>query len=128
MGIQLIEAARKHSVEEAVVLGTICACPKFTPLPFSGDDRWNGYPEETNAPYGIAKKALLVQCQAYREQYGTNAIFLLPVNLYGPGDNFDPQTSHVIPAWCGSASRPGRPGAGKWCFGEMAAPRANFYT
>jgi GDP-L-fucose synthase len=98
MGIQLIEAARKHSVEKTVVLGTICAYPKFTPLPFSEDDLWNGYPEETNAPYGIAKKALLVQCQAYREQYGMNAIFLLPVNLYGPGDNFDPQTSHVIPA------------------------------
>jgi GDP-L-fucose synthase len=80
------------------VLGTICAYPKFTPLPFSEDDLWNGYPEETNAPYGIAKKALLVQCQAYRQQYGMNAIFLLPVNLYGPRDNFDPQSSHVIPA------------------------------
>jgi GDP-L-fucose synthase len=98
MGIQLIEAARKHSVEKTVVLGTICAYPKFTPLPFSEDELWNGYPEETNAPYGIAKKALLVQCQAYRQQFGMNAIFLLPVNLYGPGDNFDPQTSHVIPA------------------------------
>jgi GDP-L-fucose synthase len=98
MGIQLIEAARKHSAEKTVVLGTICAYPKFTPLPFSEDDLWNGYPEETNAPYGIAKKALLVQTQAYRQQYGMNAIFLLPVNLYGPGDNFDPQTSHVIPA------------------------------
>ena len=98
MGVQLIEAARKHAVEKTVVLGTICAYPKFTPLPFSEDDLWNGYPEETNAPYGIAKKALLVQCQAYRQQYGLNAIFLLPVNLYGPGDNFDPQTSHVIPA------------------------------
>ena len=98
MGIQLIEAARMHGVEKTVVLGTICAYPKFTPLPFSEDDLWNGYPEETNAPYGIAKKALLVQCQAYREQYGMNAIFLLPVNLYGPGDNFDPQTSHVLPA------------------------------
>ena len=98
MGIQLIEAARKHALEKVVVLGTICAYPKFTPLPFSEDDLWNGYPEETNAPYGIAKKALLVQCQAYRQQYGMNAIFLLPVNLYGPADNFDPQTSHVIPA------------------------------
>jgi GDP-L-fucose synthase len=98
MGVQLIEAARKNGVEKTVILGTICAYPKFTPLPFSEDDLWNGYPEETNAPYGIAKKALLVQCQAYRQQYGMNAIFLLPVNLYGPGDNFDPQTSHVIPA------------------------------
>jgi len=98
MGIQLIEAARKYSVEKTVVLGTICAYPKFTPVPFSEDDLWNGYPEETNAPYGIAKKALLVQSQAYRQQYGMNIIFLLPVNLYGPRDNFEPQTSHVIPA------------------------------
>jgi len=81
-----------------VVLGTICAYPKFTPVPFREEDLWNGYPEETNAPYGIAKKALLVQCQAYREQYGMNAVFLLPVNLYGPRDNFDPHSSHVIPA------------------------------
>ncbi len=98
MGIQLIEAARRHGIEKTVVLGTICAYPKFTPAPFREEDLWNGYPEETNAPYGIAKKALLVQCQAYREQYGLNAIFLLPVNLYGPGDNFDPESSHVIPA------------------------------
>ena len=98
MGIQLIEAARRHAVEKTVVLGTICAYPKFTPVPFREEDLWNGYPEETNAPYGIAKKALLVQCQAYREQYGMNAIFLLPVNLYGPGDNFDLESSHVIPA------------------------------
>lgn len=98
MGVQLIEAARQYGVEKTVVLGTICAYPKFTPVPFSEDQLWNGYPEETNAPYGIAKKALLVQCQAYRQQYGMNAIFLLPVNLYGPGDNFEPQTSHVIPA------------------------------
>lgn len=98
MGIQLIEAARKHSVEKTVILGTICAYPKFTPVPFSEDELWNGYPEETNAPYGIAKKALLVQSQAYRQQYGMNIVFLLPVNLYGPRDNFEPQTSHVIPA------------------------------
>ncbi len=98
MGIQVIEAARRHAVEKIVVLGTICAYPKFTPVPFCEDDLWNGYPEETNAPYGIAKKALLVQCQAYREQYGLNAVFLLPVNLYGPRDNFDPHSSHVIPA------------------------------
>ncbi len=98
MGIQLIEACRRHQVEKTVVLGTICAYPKFTPLPFAETRLWDGYPEETNAPYGIAKKALLVQCQAYRAQYGMNAIFLLPVNLYGPGDNFDPDSSHVIPA------------------------------
>ena len=98
MGIQLIEAARRHGVEKTVVLGTICAYPKFTPVPFREEDLWNGYPEETNAPYGLAKKVLLVQCQAYREQYGMNAIFLLPVNLYGPGDNFDLDSSHVIPA------------------------------
>jgi len=98
MGIQLIEAARRHGVEKTVVLGTICAYPKLTPVPFCEEDLWNGYPEETNAPYGIAKKALLVQCQSYREQYGMNAIFLLPVNLYGPGDNFDLESSHVVPA------------------------------
>jgi len=98
MGIQLIEAARRYEVEKTVVLGTICAYPKFTPVPFREEELWNGYPEETNAPYGVAKKALLVQCQSYREQYGTNAIFLLPVNLYGPGDNFDLHSSHVIPA------------------------------
>jgi GDP-L-fucose synthase len=98
MGIQLIEAARHYKTQKTVVLGTICAYPKFTPVPFCEGDLWNGYPEETNAPYGVAKKALLVQCQAYRQQYGMNAIFLLPVNLYGPGDNFDLKTSHVIPA------------------------------
>ncbi|HEV7891910.1 MAG TPA: GDP-L-fucose synthase [Pyrinomonadaceae bacterium] len=98
MGAQLIEGARVNGVEKFVQVGTICAYPKFTPLPFSEEHLWDGYPEETNAPYGIAKKALLVQCQAYRDQYGMNAIYLLPVNLYGPGDNFDPATSHVIPA------------------------------
>lgn len=98
MGIQLIDAARRYGVEKTVVIGTICAYPNVTPLPFRELDLWNGYPEETNAPYGVAKKALLVQCQSYREQYGMNAIFLLPVNLYGPGDNFDPASSHVIPA------------------------------
>lgn len=98
MGIQLIEAARRYNTEKAVVLGTVCAYPKFAPIPFREEDLWAGYPEETNAPYGIAKKALLVQCQAYRQQYGTNAIFLLPVNLYGPRDSFDLETSHVIPA------------------------------
>jgi GDP-L-fucose synthase len=98
MGVQLMEGARHHSVEKFVQLGTVCAYPKFAPVPFNEDDLWNGYPEETNAPYGIAKKALLVQAQGYREQYGLNAIYLLPVNLYGPGDNFDPASSHVIPA------------------------------
>jgi len=98
MGIRLIEEARRRGVEKVLVAGTVCAYPKFTPVPFREDDLWNGYPEETNAPYGIAKKALLVQCQGYREQYGLNSIYLLPVNLYGPGDNFDPESSHVIPA------------------------------
>jgi GDP-L-fucose synthase len=98
MGLQLMEYAYRHGVEKFVQLGTICAYPKFTPVPFKEEDLWNGYPEETNAPYGLAKKMLLVQAQAYREQYGFNAIYLLPVNLYGPADNFDLQTSHVIPA------------------------------
>ncbi|MHC4619187.1 MAG: GDP-L-fucose synthase family protein [Planctomycetota bacterium] len=98
MGVQLIEQARLRNIEKFVAIGTICAYPKFTPVPFREEDLWNGYPEETNAPYGLAKKMLLVQSQAYRAQYGFNSIFLLPVNLYGPGDNFDPATSHVIPA------------------------------
>jgi len=98
MGIQMIEAARQEDVEKCVVVGTICAYPKFTPVPFREEDLWNGYPEETNAPYGLAKKMLLVQSQAYRQQYGFNSIYLLPVNLYGPGDNFNPESSHVIPA------------------------------
>jgi len=98
MGIQLIEEARLHAIEKFVQVGTICAYPKFTPVPFKEEDLWNGYPEETNAPYGLAKKMLLVQLQAYRQEYGFNGIYLLPVNLYGPGDNDDPVTSHVIPA------------------------------
>ncbi|MCX6898338.1 MAG: GDP-L-fucose synthase [Verrucomicrobia bacterium] len=98
MGIEIIEQARQFQLPKLVVAGTICAYPKFTPIPFREEELWNGYPEETNAPYGIAKKALLVQCQAYRQEYGLNAIFLLPVNLYGPRDNFDPASSHVIPA------------------------------
>ena len=98
MGLHLIEAARRHGTAKVVVLGTICAYPKFTPVPFQEKDLWNGYPEETNVSYGVAKRALLVQCQAYHEQYGMNAIYLLPVNLYGPGDNFDLESSHVIPA------------------------------
>jgi len=98
MGAQLIEVGRQVGVEKFVSLGTICCYPKLTPVPFKEEDLWNGYPEETNAPYGLAKKMLLVQSQAYRQQYGFNSIFLMPVNLYGPGDNFDPQSSHVIPA------------------------------
>jgi GDP-L-fucose synthase len=98
MGIELIEAARLAGVRKVATVGTICAYPKFTPVPFREDDLWNGYPEETNAPYGIAKKALLVMGQAYRQEYGLDAIYLLPVNLYGPRDDFDPATSHVIPA------------------------------
>jgi GDP-L-fucose synthase len=98
MGIELMEQARLAGVAKFVGVGTVCSYPKFTPVPFREDDLWNGYPEETNAPYGLAKKMLLVQGQAYRDQYGFNAIHLLPVNLYGPGDNFDPASSHVIPA------------------------------
>ena len=98
MGVQLMEEARLRHIEKFVAIGTICAYPKFTPVPFKEKDLWHGYPEETNAPYGLAKKMLLVQSQAYRQQYGFNSIFLLPVNLYGPRDNFDPRTSHVIPA------------------------------
>ncbi len=98
MGTQLIHAAYQAQIEKFVCVGTICAYPKFTPVPFKEEDLWNGYPEETNAPYGVAKKALLVQLQAYRQQYGFNGIYVLPVNLYGPADNFDPNSSHVIPA------------------------------
>ena len=98
MGVELMEQARLRGVAKFVAVGTVCAYPKFTPVPFKEDDIWNGYPEETNAPYGLAKKMLLVQAQAYRQQYGFNAIYLLPVNLYGPGDSFDPSKSHVIPA------------------------------
>ncbi len=98
MGVQMMEQGRLNGIDKFVAIGTICAYPKFTPVPFKEAELWNGYPEETNAPYGLAKKMLLVQAQSYRQQYGFNAIYLLPVNLYGPGDNFNPQTSHVIPA------------------------------
>ena len=98
MGVQLIEQGRLRGLSKFVAIGTVCSYPKFTPAPFREEDLWNGYPEETNAPYGLAKKMLLVQSQAYRQEYGFNSIFLLPVNLYGPGDNFDPASSHVIPA------------------------------
>jgi GDP-L-fucose synthase len=98
MGMQMMEIGRQIGIEKFVAIGTICAYPKFTPVPFKEENLWDGYPEETNAPYGLAKKMLLVQAQSYRQQYGFNAIYLLPVNLYGPRDNFDPETSHVIPA------------------------------
>jgi GDP-L-fucose synthase len=98
MGVHMIEQARVHKIHKFVQIGTVCAYPKFTPVPFKEENLWNGYPEETNAPYGVAKKALLVMCQSYRAQYGLNAIYLLPVNLYGPRDNFHAETSHVIPA------------------------------
>lgn len=112
MGVQLIEEARLHGVAKFVGVGTICSYPKHTPVPFKEDDLWNGYPEETNAPYGLAKKMLLVQAQAYRQQYGFNGITLLPVNLYGPRDNFDPASSHVIPALIRKAIEARESGAG----------------
>jgi GDP-L-fucose synthase len=111
IGVQLIEEGRLYGIEKFVCIGTICAYPKFTPVPFKEENLWNGYPEETNAPYGIAKKVLFVQLRAYRQQYGFNGIYLLPVNLYGPNDNFDPRTSHVIPALikkCFDAIREGK--------------------
>jgi len=117
MGTQLLEEARHHGVQKFVAIGTVCAYPNFTRAPFREDDLWNGYPEETNAPYGLAKKMMLVQSQAYRQQYGFNSIFLLPVNLYGPGDNFDPQTSHVIPALirkCAEAVETGQDSITAW--------------
>ena len=129
MGIQLMEQARLAGVEKFVTIGTVCSYPKFTPVPFHEDDLWNGYPEETNAPYGIAKKALLVQGQAYRQQYGFNVIHLIPVNLYGPYDNFDPASSHVIPALikkCVDAREAGDPFIEVW--GTGAASREFIYV
>jgi GDP-L-fucose synthase len=123
MGIQLIEQARRRGVEKFVCLGTICAYPKFCAVPFREDDLWNGYPEETNAPYGLAKKMLLVQLQAYRQEYGFHGIYLLPVNLYGPGDNFDLETSHVIPALirkCVEARRRGDRRITAWGSGSVS--------
>ncbi len=123
MGVQLVEQARLRNVQKFVAIGTICAYPKFTPVPFKEENLWDGYPEETNAPYGLAKKMLLVQSQAYRTQYGFNSIFLLPVNLYGPGDNFDPQTSHVIPALikkCADAVEDGRDSIEAWGTGNVS--------
>ena len=129
MGIQLLHEAYLRKITKFVALGTICAYPKFTPVPFKEDDIWNGYPEETNAPYGLAKKMMLVQSQSYRQQYGFNSIFLLPVNLYGPGDNFDPRSSHVIPALikkCVDAVRQGDEEIVVW--GTGAATREFFYV
>ena len=117
MGVQLMEEGRRYSIEKFVAIGTICSYPKFAPIPFKEEDIWNGYPEETNAPYGLAKKMLLVQSQAYRQQYDFNSIVLFPVNLYGPRDNFDLKTSHVIPALirkCLEARDAGRPSMTVW--------------
>jgi GDP-L-fucose synthase len=129
MGIQLIEYARQFGIQKFVAVGTVCAYPKFTPVPFSEDDLWNGYPEETNAPYGLAKKMMLVQAQAYRAQYGFNAIYLLPVNLYGPRDNFDLESSHVIPAMirkCAEAKETGVPEIVLW--GDGSPTREFLYV
>jgi len=129
MGIQLMEAARLANVTKYVQVGTVCSYPKFTPVPFREEDLWNGYPEETNAPYGLAKKMLLVQAQAYRQQYGFNAIYLIPVNLYGPGDNFDPGSSHVIPALikkCVDATEAGAEAIDVW--GTGSASREFLYV
>ena len=123
MGTQLMEAARQAGVEKFIAIGTICAYPKFTPIPFAESALWHGYPEETNAPYGLAKKMLLVQAQAYRQQYGMNAIYLLPVNLYGPGDNFSPESSHVIPALIkkiADAKKAGKKHIGVWGTGKAS--------
>ena len=129
MGVHVVDQAWRAHVAKAVIVGTVCAYPKFAPVPFREDDIWNGYPEETNAPYGLAKKALLVQSQAYRQQYGFNSIFLLPTNLYGPGDNFDPRTSHVIPALirkCVEAMEAGRDSIDIW--GDGSATRDFLYV
>lgn len=129
MGTQLIEQSRRQGVRKFVAIGTVCAYPKYTPTPFKEDDLWNGYPEETNAPYGLAKKMMLVQSQAYREQYGFNSIFLLPANLYGPGDNFDLETSHVVPALirkCVEARDSGRQFVEAWGSGKVS--REFFYV
>ncbi len=129
MGVQVIDRAWRAGVGKAVIVGTVCGYPKLTPVPFHEEELWNGYPEETNAPYGIAKKALLVQSQAYRAQYGFNSIFLLPTNLYGPGDNFDPRTSHVIPALirkCVDAVDAGRGHIDVW--GDGSATRDFLYV
>jgi len=129
MGVQLIEQARLRNIEKFVAIGTVCAYPKFAAVPFKEDDLWSGYPEETNAPYGLAKKMLLVQSQSYRDQYGFNSIFLLPVNLYGPGDNFDPASSHVIPALVRKCVEAVESGAGHIdCWGTGKASREFIYA
>lgn len=129
MGIQLLEACRAQGVAKTVILGTICAYPKFTPVPFREDDIWTGYPEETNAPYGLAKKMLLVQAQSYRQEYGSNMIYLLPVNLYGPRDNFNPESSHVIPALIKKAIEARDSGAPFMeCWGTGSATREFLYA
>lgn len=123
MGAQLIEQSRLYGVKKFVATGTVCSYPKFTPVPFKEEDIWNGYPEETNAPYGLAKKMMLVQSQSYREQYGFNSIFLLPANMYGPGDNFNLETSHVIPALirkCVEARRQDKPYVEAWGSGDAS--------
>lgn len=129
MGVQLIEAARQRNIEKLVVLGTVCSYPKFAPIPAREEDLWNGYPEETNAPYGMAKKILLVQSQAYRQQYGFNSIFLISANLYGPGDNFEPYTSHVIPALIRKFSEAVHNGAREVvCWGDGTPTREFLYV
>jgi len=129
MGVQLIEQGRLRGLEKLVAIGTVCSYPKFTPVPFREEDLWNGYPEETNAPYGLAKKMLLVQSQAYRQEYGFNSVFLLPVNLYGPGDNFDPTSSHVIPALIKKCVDAVESGAEEIeCWGTGAASREFLYA
>ncbi|WP_254508124.1 GDP-L-fucose synthase family protein [Anatilimnocola floriformis] len=129
MGIELIEQSRQLGIPKVVIVGTVCAYPKFTAVPFREDDLWDGYPEETNAPYGLAKKMLLVQAQAYRQQYGFNSIYLLPANLYGPRDNFEPASSHVIPALirkCVEAKQQGQPAITLW--GDGSATREFLYA
>lgn len=129
MGVHLVEESRRAGVEKMTLLGTICAYPKIVPIPFREEHLWSGYPEETNAPYGLAKKMLLVQAQAYRQEYGFNAIYLLPVNLYGPGDNFDPESSHVIPALIRKAVHARESGADRMvCWGSGTATREFFYV
>ena len=124
MGIQMVEEGRKAGIEKMTIVGTICAYPKITPIPFHEENLWYGYPEETNAPYGLAKKMLLVQSQAYRQEYGFNSVYLLPVNLYGPRDNFDPASSHVIPALIRKAVEARESGADKMtCWGTGSATR-----
>ena len=129
MGLHMIEQARRSAVEKFVQIGTVCSYPKHTPVPFREDDLWNGFPEETNAPYGIAKKALLTMLQAYRDQYGLRSAYLLPVNLYGPGDNFDPESSHVIPALIRKCEEAREAGAAEVvCWGTGSASREFLYV